>query len=312
MRIAIFGATSQIAGDLILSLSIDSHNEMALFARNVEGATNWLNEVGLSDRHPVASYAGFRISDRFDALINFVGVGSPKLARAMGSSILEVTAEYDELALSYVRAHPNCRYLFLSSGASLGSIYEKPADALSNAIVPLADLHTQDFYGVAKLYAECRHRASSTLPIVDLRVFSYFSRTQDLDSEFFLADIVKAILTKSTVKVTSDFMTRDYLGPQDFHRLVDCILRAPPQNRALDCYTLAPIEKSDLLQLMHNHFGLRFETTSASLALIPTTARKAHYYSLSRVAAEFGYMPQLTSERLILQEVAKIVERVKS
>ena len=39
----------------------------------------------------------------------------------MGASIFDVTLKYDEMALDYVRQHPDCRYIFLSSGAAYDS-----------------------------------------------------------------------------------------------------------------------------------------------------------------------------------------------
>src|SRR5437879_2028035 len=112
MRIAILGATSQIAKDLVLSFSAQSKHELVLFARRPDAVQCWLASVDLSGRYAVADFETFGMDRQFDALLNFVGVGNPAQAEAMGASIFDVTLKYDEMALSYVRKHPDCRYIF--------------------------------------------------------------------------------------------------------------------------------------------------------------------------------------------------------
>src|SRR3954464_6107162 len=102
MRIAILGATSQIARDLVLSISAKSEHELTLFARRPEAVQQWLQEAGLQERYRAACFAAFSPDEPFDAILNFVGVGNPAQAAAMGASIFDVTLQYDELALNYL------------------------------------------------------------------------------------------------------------------------------------------------------------------------------------------------------------------
>ena len=83
MRIAILGATSQIAKDLIVSFSNEKEKQLHLFARCVDDVTQWLKDVGLSERYLVGDFGAFGTQE-FDAILNFVGVGSPAQAAAMG------------------------------------------------------------------------------------------------------------------------------------------------------------------------------------------------------------------------------------
>jgi nucleoside-diphosphate-sugar epimerase len=184
VRIAILGATSQIAKDLVLSFSGEAGKHLHLFARRPDDVKKWLASVDLAGRYPTDDFSEFG-SHEFDAIINFVGSGNPAQTAAMGASILDVTLQYDEIALDYVKQHPACRYLFLSSGAAFGSSFDEPANADTKAVIAINDLKPQDWYAVAKLHAECRHRALAPLPIVDIRIFNYFSNTQDLDGHFF-------------------------------------------------------------------------------------------------------------------------------
>lgn len=306
MKIAILGATSQIARDLIVSLSGATGNQLHLFARRTEDVLGWLAANGMAGHHPVGSFAEFG-KQEFDAIINFVGAGDPAQIAKMGGEILDVTLRFDEMVLEYLKTHPSCRYLFLSSGAAYGSNFAEPVRRETPAIITINDLAAHEWYGVAKLHAECRHRAHPELHIIDIRVFNYFSRTQDIDARFLVTDMLRAIRNKTVLKTSSDYIVRDYLHPSDFYRLVTALLTAPAANAAVDCYSKAPIDKPGLLQAMQNEFGLRYEVMEAHTT-INATGGKPHYYSLNKRAAEFGYQPQLTSTEGVLKEAAAMLQ----
>jgi nucleoside-diphosphate-sugar epimerase len=307
MRLAILGATSQIAKDLVQSFAANGRHDLVLFARRTEAVTLWLADVGLVGRYAVNNFAVFDADKQFDAILNFVGVGNPAQAAAMGASIFDVTLQYDELALSYVRQHPSCRYIFLSSGAAYGASFDIPVDAATRATVPVNNLQQQDWYGVAKLHAECRHRSLAPLPIVDIRVFNYFSCTQDMEARFLITDILRGIRDKVVVKTSSDYIVRDFLHPSDFYGLVNAILCAPATNAVVDCYSLAPIDKPTLLAAMQEQFGLQYELTQARV-IVNATGNKPHYYSLNTRAADFGYQPTLTSLEGIVKETQMLLQ----
>jgi nucleoside-diphosphate-sugar epimerase len=294
MKIAILGATSQIAKDLVLSFTAHSTHELTLFARRPEVVTQWLESIGQPHRYIAAKFDRFDSSVEFDAIINFVGVGNPAQAKLMGASIFDVTLKYDQIALDYIGCHPACRYLFLSSGAVYGVNFDEAVNQHTKAVIPINHLQPQDWYGAAKLYAECRHRAMPDLPVIDIRVFSYFSQTQDRQARFLMCDILRAIEEKSILKTSADNLVRDYLHPDDFYQLVDSLLSAPAANAAIDCYSLAPIDKFGILNAMRKLFGLDYEIDQEG-AGINATGNKPHYYSHNHRAAEFGYQPSMTS-----------------
>ena len=307
MHIAIFGATSQIAKDLVLSFSAQSNHELVLYARRPVVVKQWLASVGLVGRYAVADFTAFSADEHFDALLNFVSVGNPAQVAAMGASIFDVTLKYDEMALNYVRQHPQCRYIFLSSGAAYGSSFDEPVDENTKAVIAINNLQPQDWYGVAKLHAECRHRSLAPLSIVDIRVFNYFSHTQDMSARFLITDIVRAIRDKTELKTSADYIVRDFIHPLDFCNLVNAILAAPATNAAFDCYTLAPIDKLTLLAAMQDKFGLQYEITAAPVA-VNATGIKPNYYSLNKRATDFGYIPTLTSLEGVLREAKAILQ----
>ena len=308
--IAILGATSQIARDLIVSFSTAGDQQLYLFARRPDEVTKWLASVGVSGRYPVDEFSEFA-KQEFDAVINFVGVGNPAQAVAMGNSIFDITLRFDEMVLEYLQVHPACRYLFLSSGAAYGSSFNEPAKRDTPAVVPINNLAPHEWYGVAKLHAECRHRSHSELPIIDIRVFNYFSRTQDVSARFLITDILRAIRDKTVLTTSPDYIVRDFLHPSDFYRLVSALLSAPAANVAVDCYSRAPIDKPNLLAAMQNKFGLRYEIAE-KYARVNATGGKPFYYSLNTRAADFGYIPDLTSLDGILREAMIVLGRASS
>jgi len=306
MHIAILGATSQIAKDLICSFAKHGDDKLTLFARRVEVVNDWLVKTRLTARYDIKSYDGFNGAQKFDAIINFVGVGDPAKAAVMGAAILDITNQYDAMALEYLKKYPDCRYIFLSSGAAYGSSFSEPVDEHTQAKFPINHLGIQDWYGIAKFYAECRHRSLSELPIVDLRVFNYFSHTQDMEARFLITDIVRAIRDKTVLITSADHIMRDYLHPSDFYQLVSKILKANPINTSVDCFTLEPIDKLKLLSAMHEQFGLRYEIINGDSG-VNATGGKPHYYSLNRSAYKFGYEPHLSSLKGLFQEIREIM-----
>ena len=308
-RIAILGASSQIAKDLIQSLAAAGRSELLLYVRDAQAAAQWQQARGLD--FPVMSYANYG-HEPHDAVLNFVGVGDPRRAAQMGGAIFGVTQQFDDLALEQLRLHPQRRYIFLSSGAAYGSTFSQPATADTRASIPLNAVTPQDFYAVAKLHAECKHRSAPELAITDLRVFNYFSRTQDLNARFFITDILRAIRDDRVLQTSAGDMVRDYLHPADFHQLVRRVLDAPPANRALDCHSAGAVSKTALLATMQARFGLRYEVVAATeqaAAVVNATGAKPNYYSLNRQAAELGYQPAYSSIDGIVAESAIILGR---
>lgn len=305
MHIAILGATSQIAKDLVVSFAATEDKYLYLFARRPNEVTKWLISAGLSGRYPVDEFSGFAKYE-FDAVINFVGVGNPAQAVAMGNSIFDITLCFDEMVLEYLQVHPACRYLFLSSGAAYGSSFNEPVKRDTPAVVAINNLASHEWYGVAKLHAECRHRSHPELPIIDIRVFNYFSHTQDISARFLITDMLRAIRNNTVLKTSPDYIVRDFLHPSDFYQLVSALLAAPPANAAVDCYSRAPTDKPTLLATMQQEFGLSYEITEAT-AGVNATGSKPHYYSLNTRAAEFGYQPNFTSIEGVIKEASIVL-----
>lgn len=304
---AFLGANSQIARDLIGAMGTQGRHRLLLYVRDVRAMKSWLREQHLAAQATVHGYESYDELPH-DAVLNFVGVGDPRRAVEMGDTIFDITQRFDALALAGLKRHRGRRYLFLSSGAVYGDVYQQPVTGESRATFSLNAVAPQDWYAVAKLHAEVRHRACADAPIIDLRVYNYFSRTQDLSARFFVTDLLRAILAGETARVSADFMVRDFLHPADFHQLVECILEAPPANTAVDCYSAAPVDKPTLLRALREHFGLRYEIAPRSNSVtVNATGEKPYYYSLNRKAEVFGYVPAYSSLTGVLEEAAALL-----
>lgn len=303
-RIAVLGATSQIAKDLISGWASPEGPQLTLYARDVASVQSWLAEQQFPRPLDVFDYAAFGQHDH-DVLLNFVGIGDPARAVQMGGEIFDVTLRFDQMALDYLDGHPACRYLFLSSGAAYGNSFLTPVDETSQAVFPINQLMAQDYYSVAKMHAECRHRARPSDAIIDIRVFNYFSHTQNMAARFFITDIMRAIREGQTLNTTDQPMVRDFTHPSDFRHLLECLITAPKANAAVDCYSLAPIDKVGLLEAMQRQFGLKYQVAT-SAAAVNATGAKPNYYSKNHRAADFGYQPKMSSLDAIIAE-AKLV-----
>ena len=114
MKIAILGATSEIAKDLILSFSAHDEHELVLFARRPKEVMQWLSIANLLNKHAIYDFESFHHVADLDAILNFVGASDPSKAIVLGGSILETTETYDYLALEYLKENPKCKYIFMS------------------------------------------------------------------------------------------------------------------------------------------------------------------------------------------------------
>ncbi|MBE7565745.1 NAD-dependent epimerase/dehydratase family protein [Acidithiobacillus sp. HP-11] len=301
MKIAIFGATSQIAKDVVLGFSKEAKHALQLFGRRPDAIEQWLSKIGLKGCYNSTDFSLFDANRHYDAIINFVGSGNPAQTAIMGEKIFDATLKFDEIVLGYLARHPDCRYIFLSSGAAYGSNFENPVDGNSKALVQINNLQPQDWYAVAKLYAECRHRALPHLHIVDIRVFNYFSHSQDVSARFFITDIIRAIKSGETLISSAENIIRDFIGPEDFFQLINKILTAPPTNNVVDCYTSAPVDKFTLLASMQESFNLKYELQDIVTG-VNATGTKINYFSMNKRAENFGYSPTISSLDSVLNQ----------
>lgn len=302
MKIAILGATSQIAKDLVLSFN-DKHS-LVLYARRPAALAQWLSQVNLQNC-TFRDLSTFTHNTRFDAILNFVGVGNPDTIQQLGKRIFGITESYDQMVLNYLHEHPDCLYIFMSSGAVFGDNFSTPVNNQTRSIFPINNLQPQHYYGLAKAQAEYRHRMSD-YNIIDLRIFNYFSSTADIQSSFMICGMLRSILEGRQFVVDATPITRDYVGPKDFHHMIEVLLDQHKINTAVDIYSRSPISKDLLIDYMKDRYELKVLMRNAPLHA--ATGVKENYYSTNLDAYSLGYSPTLTSIQTIFEEADKLLK----
>lgn len=285
-KIAILGATSQIAKGLLLNFMSRGENKLFLFARLPKKVESFLKAHNLGLHRQIYDFKHFG-REKYDVIINCVGLGTPVEVKAASGEVFKLTEEFDQMILEYLQRYPDTLYINFSSGA----VYSISV----NAVKP------EHYYGIAKLYQEARHRALNKLNIVDLRVFSYFSRFIELNSGYFITELLKSLKTKKTFITNSCDFVRDFLGPQDLFDLIYLIIKAKPFNGVLDAYSAKPITKFKLLDYFVKNYSLKY-AINHKLKLICPTGVKSRYCSSLRNAAGLGYKPRFSSLETVAAE----------
>ncbi|MDO8566253.1 MAG: NAD(P)-dependent oxidoreductase [Candidatus Moranbacteria bacterium] len=300
-NIAILGATGYIGKSLVQHLSRQKEDKFFLFARSQEKLKKLLY---VTDRNPLFTTGSFQkfSAGHYDVVINCVGMGNPNEVRKSGMKIIQVTEKFDNLILKYLEKHPNTLYINLSSGAVYGKIIEKPLEITSQSVIDINNLDSGDYYAIAKMNSEAKHRALPNFNIVDIRVFSFFSHFIDLSSGYLLADIINSLRYKKELITSPDDIIRDYVGAVELWDLMKLIMKKRTANDVFDIYSAKPVSKFALLKYLKRRYGLQYSIVKTSRKQSPTGIKK-FYYSKNRKAKNIGYSPKKTSLEIVDDEI---------
>lgn len=304
LRVAILGATSHIAKGLIAGWAKRGDRQLLLYARSSERAREFLSIIGADSPavYPLDEFG----AEPFDVVINCIGIGDPGRLVREAASIFSLTESWDNRVLDYLTANPETMYIYFSSGAAYGTDFSKPVDGTTLSSFPLNNLKPSEYYGVAKLNAEAKHRALPEFNIVDLRVFSYFSRFIDLSTHFLLSDIVASIKNSTEFVTSPANIVRDYVHPDDLTALVECCIARRCLNDVYDVYSAKPVGKFEILDEFAVSFGLQYRVHSDA-ATVTATGTKEHYYSCNQKAGTLGYAPRYTSIDAVRRETEALL-----
>lgn len=313
--VAILGATSHIAKGLIVRFLASGDVRLNLYARSAESVNAFLATVGAKPGDRCVVHEGYDVFpvEPCQTIINCVGVRAVGKAKVDFTSYFTVTEHFDNMVVNYLREKsPETLYINFSSGAVYGRSFSAPVDDHSKFSLNVNTIEPEDYYGIARIHSEAKHRAFGELRIVDLRIFSYFSRYLDLDNGYFLADVLHAILEKRVLITDDANMVRDYLHPDDLFAMVRLCMGLGRVNRPFNVRSGAPVTKDELLAYFATEYGLRYERRPR-LANPSATGSKEHYYSVCDMACDIGYHPQFSSLDTIRQETRHFsIHRVSS
>ena len=304
MNIAFFGASSQIAKGLIKKFSRSQANNLYFFVRDKESFAAWLLEKKLNfEEEQIKLYDELSDALNIDLFINCIGAGDPAKAVNMSSTIVSVTQYYDEQVLEYLALNSSTKYIFLSSGAAYGNIFSSPPEQYLPINLDMKSTKPSDMYAISKIKAELAHRAMPQYSITDIRIFSYFDSETSIGSRFFLTDALRSIQEKKIFMTSNQNIVRDYIGSNDLYQLILRLISKDKLNAVVDAYSLAPIEKFSILEMLKKNFNLKYQFTEDDVGL-NATGNKDHYFSKNYCAKYYGYQPSLSSAEIIFN-VAK-------
>ncbi|WP_019635703.1 NAD-dependent epimerase/dehydratase family protein [Paenibacillus fonticola] len=293
IRVAILGATGHIGKNVTKSLCEKNDYLIFAFARSQDKLSLFLSENNMRNKVVVKEFNQFN-NNTYDVVINCIGIVSSEEISQNPYNIFKVTEEFDNLVISYIQTSPNTKYINLSSGAIYGTDYSESASLNKKLILDINSLTIKDYYGISKLNMEAKHRSLADYNIVDLRIFSFFSRFIDRKSTFFLTDVLNCLEQKKVLKTSSEDMVRDYVHPEDLINLIELCIQKSSINYAYDVFSVKPVSKFELLDYFIQNHELKVEIKNIEKS-VSITGLKSNYYTLNTSAIDIGYSPQYDS-----------------
>jgi len=309
-KIAILGSTSHIAKGLISNFLRSGEFCLHLYTRSPDKVRSFLGAIGKSPDKDCIIHEGYRdfIKSFYDVIINCVGIGTLNKPGDNYSDYFMVTEKYDNLLIEYLLKKPDTLYISFSSGAVYGREFSAPVEENTVNSIRVNHVATEDYYAIVRLNSEAKHRAFSGLRIVDLRVFSYFSRFIDLTDGYFITEVLDCILNKKVLATDNVNIVRDYVHPKDLFSIIRKCMDAGKINAALDVTSAKPVEKREILDYFSSKYGLKYEI-SRSLSHVSPTGSKNIYCSNYNNAACIGYKPAFSSMDAIKEESKYIINQ---
>lgn len=294
MIVAILGATGHIGRALTYFLPKKDNIIIKCFVRNPSKMNDFLRKHAVGSEIKVCKIGDF-LNDSYDAVINCIGIGKNDIRELFG-----LTEYFDNLVISYLSTHRDCKYINISSGAVYGNQFMEPAGNKRTEIPP-NDLSIKYHTTIIKLNSELKHRTFSDYYIVDVRLFSFYSRFLDEGEHYFMADILRAIKNDVPLITNDENIMRDYVAPQDLAEAVQRIMEADGANVAFDLYSTRPISKMEIIAMCQAEFHMKVQYSATSKAEAPS-GEKINYYSTNHGNC-FGWEPKCSSRDTILQEM---------
>lgn len=310
-KIAILGSSSHIAKGLISNFFWSGEYFLHLYARSLYKIYDFLDsmEISTSKNYVVHEDYNDFMSLPYDIVINCVGVGTLNKSQSNYADYFTVNEEYDNLVIEYLRSkNPNALYICFSSGAVYGKNFAAPVVENSLNCIRVNRVAKEDYYSIVKLNSEAKHRAFNNLNIVDLRVFSYFSRFVDLADGYFVTEVIDCVLNKKELLTDSINIVRDYVHPQDLFTMVKKCMAIGEVNEAFDVVSAKPVEKREILDYFVAEYGLKYKIGRSSGHANPTGVKIA-YCSQYNNAIDVGYKPVFSSMDVIQEEAKYIINQ---
>jgi len=317
LKVAILGATSHIAKSLIVNFLDSNKHHLILYTRNQKKLSKFIASTNISDNGSFSIYNKYNnfIGTKCDVIINCIGVGTLSKHKGNFLKYFTITERYDNMVIEYLNNHSDVIYICLGSGAIYGNQYPSPVNKKSINEIQVNHITPQDYYSISRLYSETKHRAHKDLKIIDIRIFSYFSRFFDLTDGYFISELISSILKKKVFLTSKTNFVRDYLHPKDLYTSIISIIehiKSNHINTALDISSLKPITKKEIIQFFATEYNLDYEF-SDNFHGTSATGQKLHYYSSNMQTEQIiSYKPEFSSLDTLSMEFKKFLEFINS
>ena len=196
-KIALLGSTGHVGKNIIYYYSKEKNFELFLFTRDEKKLEKITLQYGIKNNFSIRKYDEFNDS-QYNVIINCVGLSDPARIEASKGEILESTRTFDILTLEYLKNFSETKLINFSSGIVYGGEFSFPITdtVLIDETYNYKNIKSE--YALSKINSEIKHRAFKHLNIIDLRLFSFFSRFMDLESKFFMSEVVSSIKENKT------------------------------------------------------------------------------------------------------------------
>lgn len=299
MNIAILGVTGHIAKAVMFALG--GENSYLLFSRNPGSAEKHVRKYFDYKNMKFFGYDAFPTQE-YDTVINCISAHD-EVAVYNTYSETEIC---ENMIFAYLQdgRHSGVRYVNFSSGAAYGQDFSEPAGEASVSRINLNNIGAGEHYSVIKLYSEAKHRAFAHLNIVDLRIFSFFSRFIDLSRKYLLTDLISCVREKREFITDNTDIKRDYIHIDDFRDLLQNILRRDLINTSVDLRSAKPVGKFEIINYFREHYDLKV-IIDDSAKVSAFTGNKYNYFSERE--NHFGIKPRYSSLEAISLESSKLL-----
>jgi nucleoside-diphosphate-sugar epimerase len=299
-NIAILGANGHIAKNLIYYFLKNSNHSLFLYSRSPTQVQEFIIPFNSNSEIYYGDYANFS-SAKYDVIINCIGLFNTSNSTVSEFDKISIIEKYDNLVINYLMNNPSSMYINFSSGIVHGESFPQPSDDDSITKIKLNTINANSSYFVSKISSEMKHRVLTSLNIVDIRIFSFFSRFIDLSSNFFISKLISSINTTVDFLTTTNNFYRDYVHPDDLFQLVTLCMVQSKLNNAFDIYSKSPISKFDILEEFSKYYDFQYSSTD-NLKFEKSIGDKTKYYSIDRSANDLGYSPKFSSIESLLTE----------
>lgn len=304
VSITILGASSHIAKGIIYNFQLSGKSHLHLYTTSPKQTFSFVNDICKLPEKSFTIHGGYDefTTQQHDVIINCIGVGTHNKLHGDFTKYFTVGEKYDNMIIEYLlNFSPETLYISFSSGAVYGRSFAKPVTEWTENNIKVNHVEREDYYSICKLNSEAKHRAFSDLRIVDLRLFSYFSRFIDMSEGYFITDVINSIKNNKALITDSNNIIRDYVHPDDLFSIIIKCCAMKKINDALDVMSSKPVDKLELLGYFAKDYGLKYTIVDSLSEYSPTGLKNIYYSEYQKISA-LGHHPSHSSLDTVMLE----------